>query len=111
MHRPQSAFAIVLAISTLSGCVSVLTQTIDDEGHLSPSTVEPKLYRGTLFDLECLHFIGEQRGANNVELLCLLDLPFTLVGDTVSVPYVLYRKSVKTDESNSDSDTLIQEGN
>jgi uncharacterized protein YceK len=49
---------------------------------------EPWIYSGTYFDYKCFYH-PEYRGTNNVELLCLIDLPLSLAADTLILPVTI----------------------
>ncbi len=73
----------------LSGCASIYTQTHDaytDAGvGCADGKTIPNIYSGLVFDIYCLP-------AENAGFFCLVDLPLSLVVDTVVVPYSAYRQ-------------------
>ncbi|MDH5732065.1 MAG: YceK/YidQ family lipoprotein [Gammaproteobacteria bacterium] len=49
----------------------------------------PRIYSGTIFDSRCIYH-PDKAGANNMELFCLIDLPLSILLDTLILPYTIY---------------------
>lgn len=81
---------LLLLITLLPGCASLYTQTNDayeDAGAgCGDSKTIPNVYSGFVFDLYCLP-------AENAGFFCLVDLPMSLVVDTLLLPYSVYRQT------------------
>lgn len=69
-----------------------MVRDTDDKAILHPEHYEPLIYGGIAGDLECLY--DPSGRPSNLEVFCLIDLPLSLVVDTVAIPYVLYRNHV-----------------
>jgi uncharacterized protein YceK len=67
---------LLLICATLSGCMSIGTLS-DDQG----------VYRGVRGDIDCMR--TAQDDTSGMELLCGLDLPFSLALDTIFLPFTL----------------------
>ena len=78
----------------MSGCFAVANLLTDEHDVPITHPEAPRVYGGVRLDLECMHITGPS-GTNNMELFCLIDLPFSMVGDTVFLPYVLYQSRAK----------------
>lgn len=87
-HKNQGCFSLFILSSSLllSSCASIYTQIA---GHSNDPTVCNEetgfgpVYSGTHFDAECI-------GYENVGFFCLVDLPMSLVLDTLLLPYTGY---------------------
>ena len=81
----------------MPGCATVITQKeIEDKGYADgPFTgqkIESRIYSGFNFCIKAqLAPIGS--GGNIGGLIFLVDLPLSLMADTVILPYSLYRES------------------
>ena len=91
--------AIIFFCFSISGCLAVANLMTDESGRnvIHPESKVPLVYGGLQGDLECLHLTsaGQGRGTNNMELFCLIDLPFTTVTETVCLPYLIYKNKEK----------------
>ena len=78
--------AMVLAVATLSGC-STMAETFDDRPRCG---IHP--YCGATTDLEVISALGEDDPGIFVVLapLAIIDLPFSLVADTLFLPYTAF---------------------
>jgi uncharacterized protein YceK len=87
----------------MSGCLAVANLLTDEGGRnlISPESEVPLVYGGVRAGLECLHITGPS-GTNNMELFCLIDLPFSMIADTVCLPYTLYQSKAKKNNDTQD---------
>jgi uncharacterized protein YceK len=73
----------------LAGCASTYTLTYeayDPEATVCSDRFSiPRVYSGTVFDFFCL-------SAENAAFFCLIDMPMSLVVDTIVLPYTSYRQ-------------------
>ncbi len=99
MSRPSSAYGnryrwashlpLVLALGLMAGCATI--HTLPDErvglGHL-----HPRVYSGAAYDYGVM--MGEyppgDLGSGFASVIALIDLPFSIVVDTIVLPYTLY---------------------
>ena len=106
---PQRLTALLLSLivfSTISGCGTVISLTSSEkETQCSSDCNVPQVYSGTAVDMCGLT-------ADNLALFALIDLPLSLVADTILLPYTVYAQnkygniSVKnTCSSNKDNGT------
>lgn len=84
------AFALSAALLLLSsGCAAIYTQTHFAYLEVIPNCSEtwtfPNVYSGSTLDLACIP-------AENAGFFCLVDLPLSLVVDTLILPYTAYRQ-------------------
>jgi uncharacterized protein YceK len=84
------AFPFLLStLALLSGCASIYTLSesaySDDTHNCGERYSIPRVYSGAVFDLYCLP-------AENVGFFCLIDLPMSLVIDTLALPYTITRQ-------------------
>ena len=54
-----------------------------------PDPPMSRIYSGTVFDFQCL-FKPALRDTQGLGVLCLVDVPFSLVADTVALPFSIY---------------------
>jgi uncharacterized protein YceK len=104
---------IIFSCLSMSGCLAVANLLTDEGGRnviYSDSEV-PLVYGGLRAGLDCLHITGPS-GTNNMELFCLIDLPFSMVADTVCLPYTLYKSKAKTktdaQDKSKDKDNALE---
>lgn len=89
----MSLYIVAIAcvvVAVLPGCASVYTQTSGEPygesiTDCADSKTIPNVYSGTVFDLYCIP-------AENAGFFCLVDLPFSLVTDTVLLPYTGWKQ-------------------
>lgn len=81
-------FLGILAVALLAGC-STLSETFDDRPRCGPHP-----YCGTSTDIEVIKAATDENpGVFRVLApLALIDLPFSLVADTLFLPYTLFAK-------------------
>ena len=81
---------LVVLIIQLNGCASIYTQSndayIDAKVGCSDSNTIPNIYSGFVFDLYCIP-------AENVGFFCLVDLPLSLIVDSLFLPYTIYKQT------------------
>ncbi|MEK1941066.1 MAG: YceK/YidQ family lipoprotein [Pseudomonas sp.] len=85
MRRIAAAAALVL----LSGC-STMAETFDDSARCGP-----RPYCGSATDIEVISALGEENAGVFQVLapLALIDLPFSVVADTLFLPYTLFNQN------------------
>ena len=87
MQKTWIGAVVALAAVSLSGCGTVR----------NIATGRPEIYGGVAKDLEFAqksHSLGPATGKGGVGFLCLYlaDLSLSLVGDTLTLPYILYKQ-------------------
>lgn len=85
-----SATLVLLPLLPLaSGCAAIYTQTHSAYLEVIPDCSEtwtfPNVYSGSTLDLSCIP-------AENAGFFCLVDLPLSLVVDTLILPFTAYRQ-------------------
>lgn len=75
-------FALIVAACFLSGCASLFMAFNDDH--------ESKVYAGTVIDARMVAANDAPTVWQVWRVFCLLDLPFSLVMDTVLLPYTVF---------------------
>jgi uncharacterized protein YceK len=83
-----------LVLSTVSGCGTVVNLV---SRHPTDFTDATKPYGGVFVDGAFAGDFAMQPQTLPVALFWLIDLPFSFVGDTVTLPYVLYLNAHKGD--------------
>ena len=87
-------FPLIIFMCFLAGCASIGTQFFNEELDLTSECLSypiPSMYSGTVFDFSCFYH-PSYSGTNNIEAACLLDLPLSLVTDTIMLPYTGYKQ-------------------
>ena len=76
--RPPNPLVSLIALLSLGGCMALGGTFLDEQCN--------KVYIGTSIDLSCI-----TSGGHNIASapLCLVDLPFSIVLDTVFLPYTI----------------------
>jgi uncharacterized protein YceK len=90
-------FAAAIAVAT--GCMTIRTISSDrTEGEMyedrSLAQSRPRMYSGVYDDASCIGHIPTEHGegAGPIVVFCLLDLPLSIIADTLVVPYTLYEQ-------------------
>ncbi|AXA52920.1 YceK/YidQ family lipoprotein [Pseudomonas thivervalensis] len=86
-------FLSMLAVVLLAGC-STLSETFDDRPRCGPHP-----YCGSSTDIEVIKAATDENAGVFRALvpLALIDLPFSLVADTLFLPYTLFAKEPTRD--------------
>ena len=87
-------FFLILLLVNISGCATIISQSDghdDDVIMCHPEQGFSAIYSGTKLDTYCLYI-----GADNAAFFCLLDLPLSLVADTLILPYTIYSEVTGT---------------
>lgn len=87
-------YFVLFACLAFGGCSTIYTQVAGHDGQADicdPHTGFSSLYSGTQLNVYCL-----SDNAENLAFFCLVDLPLSLVADTVILPYTLYTYSTGT---------------
>jgi uncharacterized protein YceK len=85
-------FLVLVACCGTIGCATVATLTftsrIEEEMYNNPKELQylPRVYSGTIADAYCVSRFAEPI------LLCLIDLPLSIAGDTIVLPYTIVRQ-------------------
>lgn len=88
---------VLLVVLFCIGCATIMTTVIDPVANRSDSLLPGKVkewreiswvYGGTRFDYKCF-WHPEVRETNNMELFCLVDLPLSMIADTVFLPVTI----------------------
>lgn len=88
------ALFLFLLLIHISGCATIISQS---DGHdndalmCDPEQGFSTIYSGTKLDAHCLYI-----NADNAALFCFLDLPLSLVADTIILPYTIYSEVTDT---------------
>jgi uncharacterized protein YceK len=86
-------FFLVFTGVGMTGCATVLTlSTADEQTKCGSDCNVPRIYSGTAVDICGLT-------ADNLGLFALIDLPLSIVGDTLMLPYTFYAQSTHGDIS------------
>ncbi len=97
---------LILLCTGILGCGTAFTNLAITDKDIGPQGCQiPHPYSGFLFDSICFfHYekdekgvcrIYQSKGTYNIEGLCLIDLPLSLVADTLLLPYTIYLQSQK----------------
>jgi uncharacterized protein YceK len=73
-----------------SGCGTAITRAVGPNW-APPDPPLPRVYSGVLFDFNCF-LRPEAYETENIEAFCFLDLPLSLVADTVILPLTIYEQ-------------------
>ncbi|MFA6008769.1 MAG: YceK/YidQ family lipoprotein [Desulfobacteraceae bacterium] len=73
--------ALILVIVFLNGCASVIATFCTED----PDRLENKIYSGVRIDATIIEKGGECGGG--ARFICYIDVPFSLVLDTIFLPY------------------------
>ena len=92
----------------LTGCGTMITQyEMKDgtpmKGPFEGQEIKSKLYSGTVFDVQA-QITPPGSGGNIGGLIFLIDLPLSLVADSVIFPYTLYYELAKQEPKNNDGE-------
>ncbi len=83
-HRALAACLLLACM----GCSTIITRLTGPDWR-PPDPPLPRIYSGTLFNFQCL-FKPAMRDTQGLGVLCLVDVPFSLVADTVMLPFSIY---------------------
>jgi uncharacterized protein YceK len=75
-------------VISCAACSTIITRLTGPDWR-PPDHPLPRIYSGTLFDFRCL-FRSEMYDTQGLGGFCLIDVPFSLVVDTVILPYTIY---------------------
>ena len=73
-----------------TGCATVITRFAGPNWS-PPEPALPRIYSGTLFDCTCL-VRPEMHDTQGMRGYCLVDMPFSIIGDTVMLPLTIYEQ-------------------
>ncbi len=79
--------AATLLLSSF-GCSTIITR-LTGPNWKPPDKPLPQVYSGTLFDLRCV-FKPSLHDTEGLGPFCFIDVPFSLIGDTVILPLTIY---------------------
>lgn len=82
---------LIIAAAALNGCGTMMTLSMEEEKIVDPCKTLPRAYSGTVFDSRMIYH-PEHTGSNNAEFFFLIDLPLSLVLDTLVLPYTGYKQ-------------------
>jgi uncharacterized protein YceK len=86
-------FLLVFTGVGITGCATILSlSTADEQTKCGSDCNVPRIYSGTAVDICGLT-------ADNLGLFALIDLPLSLVGDTLMLPYTSFAQSKHGDIS------------
>ncbi len=81
---------VVCATIFCSGCGTIITRSVGPNW-TPPEQALPRIFSGTLFDFACfLH--PEMHDTQGIGGFCLVDVPFSIVADTVILPLTIYEQ-------------------
>ena len=90
---------LVCVVATLCGCATIYSLSSDRmEGEMHEDTSHPRslprLYSGVVVDGYCVgqSFSEGREAAGQIGFFCLLDVPLSLVVDTLVLPYTAYQQ-------------------
>lgn len=90
LKRPK-LWLQVLAVCVLiscTGCSTIITR-LTGPGWQPPDPPLPRIYSGTIFDFRCF-LRPEMHDTQGLGGFCLIDVPFSLIADTVILPFTIY---------------------
>jgi uncharacterized protein YceK len=90
-----------MVLVVLPGCGTILTTVVPRSSVNGENDLTiPWVYSGTFFDYHCF-WHPLMKGTDNVELFCLIDIPLSVVADTIILPVTipLQVSNKKADES------------
>lgn len=101
MRKRFVYFGIVLVSLLISSCMTIASQTLSKKDLCTESPTVPNIYSGAIMSSQCaFHYGCEPNGEcgfyskpNNVEFLCLIDVPLSFVLDTVILPFTIYKQN------------------
>ena len=92
LKKREHRFLAIVAFVTLSctGCGTIMTR------YVSPNWTPPeprlsRIYSGTVFDFRCF-FHPEMHDTEGIGGFCLVDVPFSIIADTVILPLTIYEQ-------------------
>ncbi len=78
--------AVLLTVS--ASCSTIVTK-FTGPNWKPPDEPLPQIYSGTLFDFRCM-FQSEKYDTEGLGPFCFIDIPFSLIADTVVLPFSIY---------------------
>jgi uncharacterized protein YceK len=80
----------VWVIISCTGCGTIITRFVSPNWS-PPDPTLPRIYSGTLFDFRCF-LRPEMHETQGIGGFCLVDVPFSLIADTVILPLTIYEQ-------------------
>ncbi len=72
------------------GCGTIITRYVSPNWR-PPEPALPRIYSGTIFDFSCF-LLPEMHDTHGIRGFCLVDVPFSIIGDTVILPLTIYEQ-------------------
>ncbi len=90
MSKPKSLLPLlaVCLLITSASCSTIITR-LAGPNWKPPDKPLPQVYSGTLFDLRCV-FTPSMHDTEGLGPLCFIDVPFSLIADTVILPLTIF---------------------
>jgi len=95
MSKKRSQWPIVLGFCmalTVTGCGTIASRIVGPHWEEYRDPPLPRIYSGAILDFRGF-WHPDHPGTNNVELFCLVDLPLSLVADTIILPLTIYEQN------------------
>ncbi len=92
LRRTRVWISALVVCGTLfcSSCGTIITRTVGPNW-TPPEPTLPRIYSGTIFDCTCfLH--PEMHDTHGIGGFCLIDVPFSIIADTVMLPLTIYEQ-------------------
>jgi len=92
LKRMGQWFLVLVVFVMLSclGCGTITTRYVGPNWS-PPEPPLPRIYSGTVFDFSCfLH--PEMHDTQGIGGFCLIDVPFSIIADTVILPLTIYEQ-------------------
>ena len=90
MKTRAGVFLSAVIVLSCIGCGTLITRYVSPNW-TPPAPALPRIYSGTLFDLRCF-FRPAMHETQGIGGFCLVDLPFSIVADTVILPLTIYEQ-------------------
>jgi uncharacterized protein YceK len=92
LNKTAPWFMVLMVCMMIScmGCGTLITRFASPNWR-PPEPSLPRIYSGTIFDFTCFLYpdMHETRGIRG---FCLIDVPFSIIGDTVILPLAIYEQ-------------------
>jgi len=83
--------ALVICVMIFcTGCGTIITRFVSPNWG-PPDPTLPRIYSGTVFDFRCL-LRTEMHETQGIGGFCLVDVPFSIIADTVILPLTIYEQ-------------------
>ncbi len=88
LHLKSFHLLVVFVLIASLGCSTIITR-LTGPSWRPPDKPLPQIYSGTLFNFRCM-FQSEKYDTQGLGGFCLIDVPFSLIADTIILPLTIY---------------------